>query len=185
MKTEQEIRREILWELQSLQQLPPLSEQTMIKLIGDKEYRINILKEVLELDYSYFVLPGKSYDEHIALAVAFISPSDAQKERLTVAVELFDAHCNRIGTTDGWLVSEIKPVPGSRYLSKVISRQLFIPNPRLALDWETLGDTFFDDTGKPLSTYTDDTDPVRVQTINIGWQNIETGQSYSPMIIKY
>lgn len=172
MKTETEVRRDVLQQMRYYRNHPKCAYSV---------YIIETLKEVLEEDNDHFVLPHRNYSHYDkssdgyyngALAVAHISTEDREKTELAVAVDLYNKNGKWVNSTDGWLISQFDDYEGVKILE---SRCLFVPKPPIALEWETDGNEFFND-GRPIRRYSDqyskDEEPK-----DIGWTDIETGDA--------
>lgn len=150
------------------------------------ENTIETLKEVLDEEYSFFALPGSPYSDQIKFAVAHVIRQDALKATLAVAVDLYgyDYNFTRYGTTDGWLVTDLKQDAPSWALlqNKIKSRKLFIPAYENLLTFgDTFGDAFFDTDGYPMINYLDDCDPDDQRIYQLDWTNIQTGERLHPV----
>lgn len=170
MKTEAEIRFDIIHLMEAMQKSKNASKLSQVE----------ILKDVLEEEGDFFALPCDAYkNEGIRLAVAEIPHFDNEKEELSTNVKLYDRNGELINETNGWLVSEVRELEGYRY-AEVLSRKLFVPNLNVCLNWYPDKDDFIKN-GKPIAVWKDpkpDIEPVMPDEV-IGWANIETGETLS------
>lgn len=175
MKTEAGIRSDILHAMEIMQK----NKETGDPPNHYTYSRLDTLKDVLEQEDDFFVLPCEAYkSEDIRLVVAIIQPADDEKEEVGVEVNLYDRDGNMINETiGGWLVSQFEDLEGMPY-KRCLSRKLFVPNLNVCLNWNLQKDDLIKD-GKPIAVWKDPEPDAEYVTPDevINWTNIETGEA--------